>query len=174
MRNKKHTARLIKISLFTALMCVSAMIYIPLAVPVTLQTLVLFLSFFILGGKGSAVSVFLYVSIGALGLPVFSGFTGGVSRLFDMTGGYIIGMLAASLVYLALEGRGERVGRRQLAAAILSQLILYTVGTLWYALVYADRGSVGAILLVCVVPFVIPDLIKLVLAFSIAKRIPRQ
>ena len=174
MKNKKQLIYLIRVALFTALMCVSAFISIPITVPITLQTLVLFLSFFILGGKGSAVSVFLYVSIGALGLPVFSGFTGGISRLLDITGGYIFGMLAASLVYLALEGGGERIGKRQLAAAFLSQLTLYTVGTLWYTLVYADRASVGAVLLVCVVPFIIPDLIKLALAFSIAKRIPRQ
>ena len=161
------------ISLFTALMCVSAMLYIPLTVPVTLQTLVLFLAFFILGGRDATLAVALYVAIGALGLPVFSGFTGGIARLLDPTGGYILGMLLGALVYAFFDTGRTKSPKIKLTAAAIALVTVYTAGTLWYALVYSRESSLGAIFLTCVVPFVIPDIVKLGLAYTVAKRIPK-
>ena len=174
MRKPKQLRSLITVALFSALMCVSALIYIPLAVPITLQTLVLFLSFFTLGGRGSVLSVALYIAIGALGLPVFSGFSGGIARLLDATGGYIFGMLLGAFVYAIFDTGRPKSPKARLLAAILALIVIYTSGTLWYALAYIGSESIWAILITCVAPFVIPDLIKLVLAYNISKRIPRQ
>ena len=175
MRKKSQKLRFTIISaIFAALISVSSMIYIPAAVPITMQTLVIFAGFFIVGGKLTSTSVLIYIMIGALGVPVFSGFGGGISRLFDATGGYIFGMLIGALVYWLLESILPKSDIFRVTCAAVSLLVIYTVGTAWYAFVYANGVSgVGAVLLTTVVPFIIPDIIKLAVAFLIAKRIPR-
>ncbi len=160
------------ISLFSALICVCSFISIPFAIPITLQLFGVYLALFTLGGRRGLVSVLLYISIGALGLPVFSGFTGGISRLFDATGGYIFGFIVLSLVYLALS---SVLPKRRFFAAVASGVsltALYLSGSLWYAFVYLDGGERFVyILIVTIVPFVIPDIIKIILAYIVSKRI---
>ena len=175
----KRTKRPIKetaaVALLSAIMCVCAMINIPLAVPITLQTLALSFGLFFLGGKLTLLSTLIYVSIGALGVPVFSGFSGGVARLFDATGGFIIGIPLAALLYWCFEFFFKAKGRAKLPIAIAAHAMLYLSGSLWYAFVYlgGERGAFLTALLVAVLPFIIPDLVKLVLAYLIAKRIPK-
>lgn len=167
--NKSLTRSLTRVSLFAALMAVSALIYIPLPVPITLQTLVMFFALFTIGGREGSIAVFIYIALGAIGLPIFSGFTGGISRLFDATGGYIFGMLAGALVYWLM----ERLPDTKVFAAIKSAsviLTIYLLGTIWYSLIYLD-GGFGYIITVCVLPFIIPDAIKIYLAYIISKRI---
>ncbi len=174
---KKRTAKIRNLcltALFAALLSVSALVAIPLAVPITLQTLVLFSSMFILGGRRTSVSVLLYIIIGAVGVPVFSGFSGGVARLLDATGGYIFGMLLAAFTYWLLELLLPRAGAFSLISVSISLLIIYAAGTLWYAFVYAGGAeSLGAVFTVCVLPFILPDTVKLALAYVIAKRMPK-
>lgn len=160
------------ISLFTALICVCSFVSIPVVIPVTLQLFGVYLALFTLGGKRGLFSVLLYISIGALGLPVFSGFSGGISRLFDATGGYIFGFIILSLVYLGLS---TLLPRRSIFTAIssaLSLISLYLTGSLWYTFVYLDgKESFIHILLVTVLPFIIPDAIKIAVAYIVSKRI---
>ena len=166
--NKSFTRSLTRVSLFAALMAVSALIYIPFAVPITLQTLVLFLSLFTVGGKKTTIATAIYILLGAIGLPVFSGFSGGIGRLFDATGGYIIGMLIGSVVYWLMEKLPDT--KIFTAVKIVSVIMtVYLAGTIWYAILYI--GSFSYILTVCVLPFVIPDAIKIYLAYLISKRI---
>ncbi len=164
----KQIRDLTEIAIISALLCVSAFIYIPFAVPITLQTLVLFLSLFTVGGKKTTISTSVYIMLGAVGLPVFSGFSGGIGRLFDATGGYIFGMLAGAVVYWLMEKLPDT---KIFTAVKIASVILtvYLVGTIWYAILYI--GSFGYILTVCVLPFVIPDAIKIYLAYLISKRI---
>lgn len=163
-------ANILLSALFAALLSVSAYICIPLALPITAQTLVLFLAFFILGGKYSVLSVAIYISLGAIGLPVFSGFSGGISRLFDATGGYILGMLAAALIYAAL----EKLRIPKIPSAVVALSVIYALGTLWYSFVYSSgASSIGSVLLACVVPFIIPDTVKLLCAYYISNRIAK-
>ena len=165
----KQIRDLTDIAIISALLCVSALIYIPFAVPITLQTLVLFLSLFTVGGKKTTISTAVYILLGAIGLPVFSGFLGGIGRLFDVTGGYIFGMLAGALVYWLM----ERLPDTKVFTAIKSVsviLTIYFLGTIWYSVVYIG-GGFGYVITVCVLPFVIPDAIKIYLAYLISKRI---
>ena len=164
-----------KISLMTALMCVSALIYIPTVVPITLQTLVLYFSLLYIGGRGTSVVTALYIFIGAVGLPVFSGFSGGVGRLFDASGGFIFGMLAAALIWWLLEKiLPFKIKARQVILCSASLAVLYICGTLWYAFVYLG-GSGGLIpaLTVCVLPFIVPDAVKIALAYIVSKKISK-
>lgn len=171
----KGIRELVYTALASALIAVSAFIIIPLPSPVaiTLQSFGVYFAIFFLGGRLGTLAVALYIAIGAVGLPVFSGFTGGIGRLLDAGGGFIFGFLLAALAYwLMTVLLGERL--RFLFAA-LSHLILYTVGALWYSLVYLGAGEaeLSAVLLTCVFPFVIPDAIKLFLAAFVAKRLER-
>ena len=168
---REHVYGLAVTALFTALFSVSAMIYIPLAVPVTLQTLVLFSSLLSVGGRRTSAAVFVYLALGAIGLPVFSGFSGGVGRLLEPSGGFLVGMLIAALAYWLFDRRGKGLTARCLLC-LISLLILYSFGTLFYYFLYlGGKGSLLAVLLVTVLPFVLPDLLKLFAAAVIARRI---
>ena len=112
--------------------------------------------------------------LGAIGLPVFSGFSGGIFRLFDATGGYIFGLFAAALLWWLLEKILPEMRAKKAILSSASLITIYTLGTLWFAFVYAGgASSLGAVLATCVLPFIIPDVIKICLAYYISKKIPK-
>ena len=161
-------------ALFAALIAVCSWISIPAAVPFTLQTFAVFAAVLLLGGKRGSLAVAVYLLLGAVGLPVFSGFKGGVGALLGPTGGYILGFLISALLIWAVTARfGERLG--VLAAAMLLGLaVCYAFGTAWFVVVYSRaRGpiSVGSALGMCVVPFILPDLCKIALALLLSNRL---
>ena len=94
MKNKS-VQNITQIAMFAAIIAVCSIISIPLpsGIPVTLQTFAIALTGFLLGWKNGTISVAVYLAIGAIGVPVFSGFTGGFARLFGVTGGYLWGFL---------------------------------------------------------------------------------
>ncbi len=171
---KRKTFDMVYIALFAVVMAVCAWIVIPMAVPFTLQTFGVFLAVGVLGGKKGTIAVFLYLLLGLIGLPVFSGFTGGVGVLFGPTGGYLIGFLVASLVMWGIEhlfGRGKKVFFLSMPAGLLC---CYAFGTLWIVLLFGKSiGFVSAtgVLLYCVAPYVIPDLIKIGLVMLVRRRL---
>ena len=98
MKRKTLIKNCVLVALFSAVISVSALVSIPIfSLVITMQTFSIFLALFLLGGKLGTFSVLLYVALGAIGLPVFSGFSGGVSRFFDPLGGFLFGF-----VFLAL------------------------------------------------------------------------
>lgn len=147
-------------------MTVCAWISIPTVIPITLQTFGIALTLALLGGCRGTVSVLVYLLMGALGLPVFSGMQGGFGVLLGPTGGYLTGFLAMALVYWAVTARGGR----KLPACLLGLLACYAFGTAWYQALYA-RGSLWTVLSLCVFPFIVPDILKIWLALAAAKRI---
>ena len=175
-RGGQGLASLLRIALFSAVIAVCALISIPSPVPFTLQTFGVFLAVLMLGGRDGSLAVLLYILLGAVGLPVFSGFTGGMGALFGTGGGYILGFLAAACVLWlgeALLGKGA-VAR--ILASVSALLLLYTVGTLWFVAVYTKTHTVNgllSVLLLCVIPYVIPDALKITLAFLVTKRLTR-
>ena len=91
---------LARCAIFSALMCICAWISIPAGNLIfTLQSFAFLLALFVLGGKGAVVSVAVYLLLGMVGLPVFSGFRGGFGMLLGVTGGYLWGFLLASLIF---------------------------------------------------------------------------
>ena len=162
-------------ALLAALMCVCSMIYIPLAVPITLQTFALSFGLFFLGGRLTTIACAIYVSIGALGVPVFAGFSGGLSRLLDASGGFIFGIVISALIYWVLEIIFKTAEFKKILFAIAAHLVLYLSGVLWYALIYlgGESGALISAFVTAVLPFIIPDGIKLVISYIIAKRLPK-
>lgn len=165
------------IALMAVLMAVCSWISVPIEIPFTMQTFALFCALGLLGGRRGTAAVLVYILMGAVGLPVFSGFGGGLGRLLGVTGGYIIGFLFTGLIYwLVTELLGERLWVMVLGLG-LGALAYYAFGTAWYVLMYAaDAGAVGvgAALMKCVLPFIIPDAVKLTLALLLVRVLPRH
>jgi len=162
------------IAVFAVIMAICSWISIPAQVPFTLQTFAVFLAFGVLGGKRGTMAVLVYILLGAVGIPVFAGFTGGIGVLMGNTGGYILGFLGSALVMWALEKLPGKRSVIQIFSMIAGLLVCYTFGTLWFMTVYAGTtGKVGLVTVLgwCVIPFIIPDLIKIGLAYMLAGRI---
>ena len=155
-------------ALMTALLVLCAWLVLPLGpVTFTLQTFGVFAALGILGGKRGTVTVLVYLALGLVGLPVFSGFSGGPAGFMTPTGGYLLGFLAAALLYWGLTAKGCSPA----PAMVLGLAACYTLGTIWFYLLYG--GSVGSILTLCVFPYIIPDLLKLSLALAVTRRVSR-
>jgi len=153
-------------AIFAALLAVCAWVSIPLGDTVlTLQTFGVFLCLLLLGGKWGCVSIAIYLLLGAVGLPVFSGFRGGFGALLGVTGGFLWGFLAMGLTYWALSRFGK------VPALIAGLLICYGCGCFWFRLY--SGGGLAILLLRCVVPYLIPDAIKLWLAVTLSKRLSK-
>ncbi len=170
------TKDMVYISMFAILIAICSWISIPAAVPFTFQTMGIFLAVGILGGKRGTISVFIYILLGMVGLPVFSGFKGGIAALVGPTGGYIIGFLFSALLMWGIEKRSAKNGITLLISMILGLLVCYVFGTIWFMKIYsATNGAVGigTVLGWCVIPFIIPDCVKIVIAFILTNRIKK-
>ena len=152
-------------AVLTAMLCILGPVTLPLgAVPLSLTTALLMLMALLLGTKRALICCLLYLLLGLLGLPVFSGFRGGVGVLLGPTGGYLWGFLVLCLCYWAFK---KPLG--ELVAMILGLLLCYACGTAWFYFTYG--GALWAVLLKCVVPYLLPDALKLLLALTIRRRI---
>ncbi len=167
---------LVVISLFSAIIAVCAWITVPGPVPFTLQTMGVFLAVGLLGGKRGTAAVLVYILLGAVGMPVFSGFTGGIGRLLGVTGGYIVGFVFSALVMWGMEALFKDAPWVLPVSMVLGLLVCYAFGTVWFMLLYirsAGPITVAAALSKCVAPFLLPDSVKLVLAFALTARLKR-
>ncbi len=173
-RQRNKTYDLVYVSIFVVLIAVCSWISIPLTVPVTLQTFGVFIAVGLLGGKRGTLAVLVYILMGAIGIPVFSGFTGGIGILAGTTGGYIVGFLFSALLMWGMEKLFGKDTKVLAGSMILGLAVCYAVGTLWFMAVYAaSSGAVGIFTVLgwCVFPFIIPDIAKIVLALILTKRL---
>jgi biotin transport system substrate-specific component len=153
-------------SLFAALLSICSWISVPIAdIAFTLQTFGVFLTLGLLGGKRGGIAVFIWLLLGAVGAPVFSGFRGGIGSLAGVTGGYLWGFLFAALTYRLLERFGK------LPAMITGQLVCYLCGCLWFSRWAGCTIPTAA--LTCVAPYLLPDGGKLWLAWHLSNRLKR-
>lgn len=159
-------------ALMTAVTCIVAPFSIPIGpVPISLTNLAIYFSLYILDWKKGTVSYLLYLLIGLAGLPVFSGFTGGIGKLAGPTGGYIIGFIPMAIVAGVVI---DKFHQRwiQIAGMIVGTVICYALGTMWFCL--QSGTNVYAALSVCVIPFIPGDLIKMMIAVTIAPEIRKR
>ena len=155
-----------------ALLAISAWCAIPMPqVSFTMQSFAVFFALGLLGGRRGVISISIYLVMGLIGLPVFSGFRGGVGVLLGVTGGYIWGFLLAGLLYWAVTALFGQGFKARLAAMILGMLLCYGCGTVWYLRVYG--GNLWAVLTACVLPYLLPDGVKIALALTLAGRLKR-
>jgi biotin transport system substrate-specific component len=162
---------------FALLTALAAQIYIPLGftpVPVTLQVLTVLLAAYLLGPWAAAASMVLYLTLGAGGLPVFSGAAGGWAVLGGFTGGYLIALPGAALVTSWLARRGTGVARR-LLAGLVGLAVIHVGGALWLAFIApgTPESTVG-LLTWSFLPFIGADLVKMLVAERVTRPAGRR
>ena len=162
---------LARAGLFAALTVVCTYLTIPLptGVPLTLQTFAVALGGFLLGPVYGTLAVLVYLLLGAAGLPVFSGFTGGLGRFFGPTGGFLWGfpLLAAGCGLLR-----KKPFLLRLLPGLCGLLLCHLLGTGWYAH-SASLGFPAAALSVSL-PFLPKDAASLVLALAFARALEKR
>lgn len=166
---------MVYIGLSAAIIAVCSWISIPLTVPITLQTMGVVLISGLFGAKRGTLSILLYILIGAIGVPVFSGFKSGFGVLLGSTGGYIIGFIFTALIVGIVSDKTNKLWALILSM-VVGILVCYAFGTAWFAVVYAktnEPASLATILGWCVIPFLIPDAIKIALAAVLTNRLKK-
>lgn len=160
--NKINTKNMTTIALMSALLCIIGPLSIPLPftpVPIVLTNLIIYLSCCILGAKKGTLSVLIYILIGLIGLPVFSGFAGGFSKLAGPTGGYLIGYFFCAIITGLFVEKFEDKIYMYAIGMILGTLLCYTFGTIWLAKqmnsTFVQAFSIG------VLPYIIGDSLKI-------------
>ncbi len=152
-------------ALMAALMTACAWLAFPVGNgAVTLQTLGVFLALGLLGGGKGFLSILIYLGQGAVGLPVFTGFQGGIGTLLGPTGGFLWGFLIAGGLFRLVEKKLPLW-----LNYVLCQLICYLCGGIWYYFAYG--GGLWAVMLGCVVPYLLPDALKILLAIFLVNKL---
>lgn len=175
MQNRFSVRDLSYISLFATLIAVSGYISIPLpisAVPVTAQTLAVMLAGSLLPVRHAAASVLIFLLMGAIGLPVFSGGAAGLGIIVGKTGGYLLGFLAGAVFISALKGKKPVFVRLLAVNALGGILIVYVFGILW--LNYVTGIGVYKAIIFGAIPFIPGDIVKIVLAALISLRLSKH
>ncbi len=162
-KRKITTSDIVKTALGAAAICVLSTFSLHLGpVPITLATLGVYLVAAVLGKYRATVAVLVYVLLGAIGLPVFAGFMGGISRLLWSGGGFIIGYIPCAFITGLIIDLADEKRLIYPVAMIVGTLFCYGLGTLWY--MFIMKTSFTLALSECVVPFLIVDAVKIAVA----------
>ena len=158
-KEKKFTVyQLCFMALMAAVTCILAPMSIPIGpIPISLTNLVVYFTVYVIGTKAGVCSYCIYVLLGIVGLPVFSGYVGGPAKIAGPTGGYIVGF-----VLMAFIEKFKRNFVLTLVGWVLGTFVDYCLGTVWF--VYVAHCSLLYALKVCVYPFIVFDLGKIVIA----------
>lgn len=160
-------------AMFAALTVVFSQIYVPLPftpIPINLGNLAILLAGTLCSVKfkiGGFISILIYILLGAIGLPVFAGFKGGIGVLFGPTGGYIIGYLLMTLVCGFFYVNNKKL--RNLLVLLGSIVLCLICGTAWFMI--STGNSLWQSLILCVFPFIAGDLVKLGVAYILIERL---
>ncbi len=164
------------IALMTAVICIVSPFTLPIGpIPIGFANFIIMLSALLLGAKRGFLSCLIFLLLGFAGLPVFSGFSGGVGKLLGPTGGYIVGYLllaiATGIAAQIADKQDSKVrsGIILFVGMIIGTILLYGFGTLWF--VYQSKMAFTAALSVAVFPFIPGDLIKMVIVLTVGMSI---
>lgn len=170
-----NTKKIALVGLTTAVICVLGPVSFPLPispVPVSLGVLGILLAVYLLGMKWGTVSCLIYLLIGLVGVPVFTGFSGGVGKVLGPTGGYLIGYIFLSLITGFFVGRWPARWPLHLVGMILGAVVMYLFGTLWLG--YLMKCSFPEALWMGVIPYIPADLVKMAVTLSLGGLVRRQ
>lgn len=157
-------------ALMTALMCVLGPMSIPIGpIPISFTNFVVLLSVYLLGMKGAVVSYLVYLLLGAVGMPVFSGYQGGLAKLAGPTGGYLVAFILMALIAGFIMERSHEHTVITILGMMAATLIAYLGGTVWF--VFQMRCGVWYALTACVFPFIPADIVKILAAAALGKTI---
>ncbi|MDO5521342.1 MAG: biotin transporter BioY [bacterium] len=168
-KSKMQTKTIAQIGLFTAVLAICSQISIPLptGVPVTLQTLGIALAGYVLGAKFATYSLGIYIILGAVGAPIFAGFSGGPGFITSPAGGFIWGFLF--LAFFCGVGCRQKNKLLSIVYGVAGLVVCHLFGVVQFMLV-AKVNFVASVLAVSA-PFLIKDIISIVLAYGIALQV---
>lgn len=159
------TKNLVITAMMAAVTCILGPLAMPLPftpVPISLTNFVIYLAAFVLTWKYCTLSYIVYILIGAIGLPVFSGFGSGIDKIAGPTGGYLLGFVFTALICSVVNHKFRGKIYMYVAGMAAGLLVAYAFGTLWF--MYQQGMGLKQSLVLCVVPFLIGDVIKIVVA----------
>lgn len=172
--NKKRSMiyKMCTMALMTAVICILAPLSIPIGtVPISFTNLAILFTLYLLGWKMGTASSVLYILIGLIGLPVFSGFTVGIGKLAGPTGGYIIGFIPMAIIAGIVIEKTNNIFLQYLSM-VIGTIVLYAIGTAWFCVVMDT--TVMTALSICVFVFIPGDLIKMVIAAGLGNVIRKR
>lgn len=170
-KKKFKTIDIVYIGLFAALIAVCAWISIPMTVSFTLQTCAVCLTAGLLGWKRGSLTVLVYILLGMIGLPVFTGFKSGFAAVTGPTGGYIVGFIFTAFI---VGFAADRLGKKLWVNAVfmtIGILVCYLFGTIWFMIAY--KVTFVSALTTCVIPFLLPDAVKIAVAAVLVNRLKK-
>ena len=162
---KIKTKQMVLIALMTAVTCVLGPLSIPLPfspVPISLTNFAIFLAIFVLGMKNGTISFIIYLLLGAVGVPVFSSFRGGLQVLAGPTGGYLIGFIFLALIMGFALDHFDRKLVPTIIGMIIGMAVCYAFGTVWLAKLLSLSFKEG--LMMGVIPYLAGDVAKIIIA----------
>lgn len=163
------------IGLMAAVICIVAPFSIPLPfspVPISLTNFAIYITIYVIGMRAGAVSYLVYLFLGAVGLPVFSSFSGGLGKLLGPTGGYLIGFLFIALIQGLFMKLRPGSNFAAVAGMIIGTIVCYTFGTAWLA--FQASLSLKAALTAGVIPYLPGDAVKIILSSVIGPKLARS
>ncbi len=167
-KNKLDIRDIVLISIFSAIICITSQLSIPMpfGVPMTLQTFIIPLTAVILGTKRGTIATIIYILLGAVGLPVFANFSGGMGVILGATGGFIISFPILSLT----AGYGCNKNKVVFSFFLLLGAVLnYLVGVIIFSH-YMQYDYVTSFAF-CVLPFIPTTIIKIIVLVIISDKV---
>lgn len=171
---KFNTKTLALIGVMTAVICIMGPLSIPLPispVPISLGTLAIYFTVYVLGMKKGTISCCIYLLIGFVGLPVFTAFSGGPAKLLGPTGGYLIGYIFMAMVCGFVVDKTNNT-LLCLLGMIAATVVLYLFGTIW--IIHQTGMTLTAALSACALPFIPGDLAKMVIVLIAGPQIKKR
>lgn len=173
MDNKSKVYQMTIIGVMAAVICILGPLSIPIGVvPISFTNLAIYLALYTLGIKKGTISYLIYMLIGFVGVPVFSGFTGGPSKLLGPTGGYIIGFIFMALIAGFFIDKFFDKWYLCFLGMVFGTAICYAFGTAWLS--YQAHLPANAALAVGVIPFIPGDLTKILIAAFVGPQIRKR
>lgn len=169
---KIKTKQMVLIALMTAVTCVLGPLSIPLPfspVPISLTNFAIFLAIFVLGMKNGTISFIIYLLLGAVGVPVFSSFRGGLQVLAGPTGGYLIGFIFLALIMGFALDHFDRKLVPTIIGMIIGMVVCYAFGTVWLAKLLSLSFKEG--LMMGVIPYLAGDVAKIIIAAIVGPKL---
>lgn len=164
-----ETSRIIKIGIVTSIITILSMVFIPtpFGVPITLQTFVVAFAGFFLGKKDGVISVLIYIMLGIIGMPIFSGMKNGLSAVLGPTGGFIIGF-----IFLAFFSGFKKNKITNIALSIIGLIICHILGVIQFSAY--TKVDLKKAFLICSAMYIVKDLISIMLAYTFANIVQKR
>jgi len=172
-KHRFSTKHMVIIAFLAAILCIVAPFSIPVgAVPVSLMTLIIYIMCYIVPGRIAFAAYTVYFLLGLVGLPVFSGFSGGIGKLAGPTGGYLLGaFFLIPICGFTLKDTAEHKMRNFLGM-LFATIVMYSIGIIWFMLILSCNFYHA--FTVCVLPFVLIDIAKILLAVCLGPMLQRR